>query len=235
MSKKLEFIQVNCIDILKLRPELAKKVDLILCRNLIHFLTFKEQMAFLELVKTILKPGGRIICTANAIYPFEEQREIFEKNPDTTCISVTHCCLTSLIEPNRPLFHIYSEISKLPKHAYRLVVGETVLYKRASETGFKWRVDNKQFNTLDPAVRKKIKKAMDQHNEKIKPIKQGYVKVHRYLTQCYDEQSLSRLFRSQGFEIEASCVVAADGHLIKDDPFKTGRQTVIICRKPSEK
>ncbi len=46
VSEKLEFIQSDCVDILKIRPKLAQKVDLILCRNLIHFFNIKKQIPF---------------------------------------------------------------------------------------------------------------------------------------------------------------------------------------------
>ena len=231
VSKKLEFITGNCFDILKIRPLLAQKVDLIFCRNLIHFFKLERQIAFLELVKSILKPGGRMICSANALYPLVKSRKFFEENPDTTCLSVIQLYAASSTDPRIGL-NLYTKISKHPKHAF--ISGALQLTVKNSKTGAEIDVDNEEFNTMDLAVKKEILKAIACNVDKIRAIEQGYLKVLCYVTQGYDEESISRLFSSQGLEVEATCIVGTDGHQIKGDPFKIGRQTVIICKKPNK-
>lgn len=66
VQEKIEPILGNCFELLKLKPELKGAVGLLLCNNLIHFFKDKELDDFLKLLKTILKPGGRAIFTANA-------------------------------------------------------------------------------------------------------------------------------------------------------------------------
>jgi hypothetical protein len=170
----------------------------------------------------------------NARYSFQGEREFLEKNPDATSFFLIQCWATNLIEPLKPLFRLYRRISTVPKDVFKQYVHETILYSRSPETGFKWKVDNAQFNTLEPVVQKEIMNAFNLSKEKIAPIKQGSVKVLSHFMQCYDEQSISRLFRSQRLEVESTCIVGEDGHLIKGDPFETGMQIVIVCKNPNK-
>ncbi len=47
VNKKLKSLEVSCFDLLKIKPELKNTIDLILCRNVIHFFNLKEQAEFL--------------------------------------------------------------------------------------------------------------------------------------------------------------------------------------------
>jgi hypothetical protein len=129
---------------------------------------------------------------------------------------------------------IYSKVSKLPKHAFALGALQLTIYKNTSKTESEMSISNEDLHTIDHATQKAIHNAIKSNKRAIDSIEQLKVKALSYHIQCYDEQSISRLFKSRGFEVEATCVVAKDGHLIKGDPFQTGRQIVIVCKKPNK-
>ena len=68
--KKCEVLYGNCLNLLEQKPEFANRAGFILCRNLLHFFTDKEQNAFLEMIKKMLKIGGQAIFTVNSVYSY---------------------------------------------------------------------------------------------------------------------------------------------------------------------
>jgi SAM-dependent methyltransferase len=236
VKKKLESIEGSCFDLLKINPELKNTIDLILCRNVIHFFTLKEHVEFFKLIHSLLKPGGRGIFTVNSTYAYLEHnsaKKCFKKNPDQACFRDLSCFIYDNRVSNMPSKCIYNQISPWPQEAFSLDVVKNFIFRRSKETNFKWKVYNENLAQLDSAVQSKIISAYKKHKKKIQVIKHGSVQISITNTNIYNEQTLTRLFRNRGLEIESLFHVNRLGHLVdqREAPMK-GYQIGIVCKKP---
>jgi SAM-dependent methyltransferase len=236
VKKKLASIEGSCFNLLKKKPELKNTIDLILCRNVIHFFTLKEQAEFFQLVHSLLKPGGRGIFTVNSTFAFSDYpfiEECFEKNPDQTCFSHFGCFVYDFRVSNRSSTCIYLGVTPRAEETFSLHNDKYYLYKRSHDTQFKWKVYNDNFSKLDSAMQSKVKSAFNRNKEKIQPIKKGAVEMSINPVHIYSEKTLKRLFRDSGLEIETLFHVSNLGHLVShDEASLKGSQIGIICKKP---
>jgi SAM-dependent methyltransferase len=234
VSKKLEFIEGSCFDLLEKKPEISNKVGLILCRNLIRFFNQQQQSDFFQLLKKMLKPGGLAIFTTNAAYSFTEHRKVFEENPNSTSFATAQCFLTDDSKGTLPYDRLYHDISVCPDHLVSATFTNTFLYIRNEKTGYKWEVKNDAFNTLDPVARKIIKKAVLERKKEIASIPSGNLKVLKNTLRVYTKKTLPDLLKKHGFAIESTFVVAENGHLVDNaDPFENGKGVGVIVRYTS--
>src|SRR5262249_14089951 len=90
VQKKLEAIGGSFFDLLRKRPELENTVDILLCRNFIHFFhTGTKLTETLEIFKKILKPGAIAMFTVNSIYNTNINKKSFEANPGGVSFKIT--------------------------------------------------------------------------------------------------------------------------------------------------
>ena len=229
VQKKLESIEGSCFDILAKKPELSNKAGLILCRNLIHFFNKQEQADFCQLLKKLLKPGGRAIFTVNSVYSDPRNKDTFEKNPDATCFTITQCLITDYAISRMPKDIIYREIALTTEDKVSCDYKTLYLYERKKDA--KWQVHRDEFQQLEPLVKDAIKTAVNNNNGAIKEIKEGSVRVLISTFRLYNKENLSQFFKSQGFEVESTFCVGRDGHLVNEaDLFKNGQQIGVIVR-----
>ncbi len=128
---------------------------------------------------------------------------------------------------------IYNHISPWPQEAFTLDVVKSFIYRRSKETNFKWKAYNENLAKLDSAVQPKVISAFNKHKEKIRLIKEGSVQISITNIHVYNEQTLTRLFRNRGLEIESLFHVNRLGHLVNhNEASLKGNQIGIICRKP---
>ncbi|MBI2743577.1 MAG: class I SAM-dependent methyltransferase [Chlamydiales bacterium] len=211
-GKKLESIGGSCFDLLKLKPALANKVGLLLCRNVIHFFNGKLREEFFALLKKVLRPGARAIFTANAVYHDAQMREQLKRAPDVTSFCFEQGVITDRNHTTLELFYygIESCSEDLVSHNFE---GQ-VLYSR--ELGSKWQVDNEAFNKLDKALRPKIIKAFGEYRKALNEVPEGYVKAVRSWHALFSTRTLPELFRRHGFHVEFTFVTSQKGHLIHE-------------------
>ncbi len=215
VGKKLESIHGDCFDLLKLKPELANKVGLVLCRNLIHFFNDKKQAEFFALLKKMLKPGGRAIFTVNSVYFDSPQRKLNEQYPDATSFATTIGLICDYRTGTSPVARFYFETAPCPPDQVSLDFVATYLQQR--EWGALWVHDREAFNKLDKALQPKIQKALKPYEPRLEDIPAGSVKVLTNTVRAYSTKTLPALLASQGFAVEATFVTSYDGHLVNDE------------------
>src|SRR5271154_3917383 len=92
IKDKLKVIDGCCFDILEKHPAMRQTINLVICRNLIHFFNPEQTEKLLTLIRNTLLPGGKAIITANSknviINAFDEHHE---ENPTDTCFSTIQC------------------------------------------------------------------------------------------------------------------------------------------------
>ncbi len=236
VKKKLDGIEGSCFDLLRINPKLKNKIDLILCRNVIHFFNSKQQTDFFQLIHSLLKPGGRGIFTVNSTFAFEGHpaiKKTFKNNPDQACFTHLCCFIYDFRVSNSSDACIYFGVTPRTEETFSLNNDKYYLYNRSQETQFKWKVYKDNFYKLDSAVRSKVKSAIDKNKEEIRSIKEGSVEMSINSVYIYSEKTLKRLFRNNGLEVESLFDVNELGHLVNDnEACLKGSQIGIICKKP---
>ncbi|MBI2743580.1 MAG: class I SAM-dependent methyltransferase [Chlamydiales bacterium] len=212
VAKKLESIGGSCFDLLKLKPALAKKVGLVLCRNLIHFLNDEEQKEFFALLKKVLRPGARAIFTVNAIYHDAQMRNLSKSSPNATSFCLEQGVITD--SKRGPVARFYYDVQSCSDDLVTKKLETQYLYQK--ELGSKWQVDNEAFNKLDTTLRPKILKAFEAHKDLLKQIPEGSVKVSKSWVRMYSTRTLSELLTRNGFHVEFIFVTSPSGHLVRE-------------------
>lgn len=219
---------------MKKKPEIANKIGLILCRNLLHFFTKKEQDQFFQLLKNLLKPGGQAIFVAGATYCSPSHKQMLEENLDSTSYILNQCLVTDYNQGMLPIANICHDLVVCPEHLIPSFTDFTTLYiyEKNAKTGFKWRANQDEYNKLNPLVRDKVKKAIEKNKPIITPITKGSVRVLINPMRFYNRKTLPALFKAHGFEVESTFVVNDKGHLINDaDLYENGQQMGVIVKK----
>jgi SAM-dependent methyltransferase len=146
VQKMLEAIEGNCLDILKIRPELKGKMGLVLCRNVIHFLNDKEQTAFFQQLHQLLEPDGRAIVTVNSKYGYPGSRPVFDANPNSTTFCQTQCFVTDRDVSQLPQSIIFRDMTPCSGDLVSTEYDTKFIYNR--DRGKKWTVDRDTFKQL---------------------------------------------------------------------------------------
>ncbi len=237
VRSKLEAIEGDCLDILTKKPEIINKIDLLLCRNLIHFFNNEQQDIFFKMLEKTLVPGGLAIFTTNSVYVHStvpDIRQTVERNPNTTTFEFTQCCITNYEKSSSAFAQIFTQISPRSDDQVSLAGKEAYLYQRTAQTGNKWKAFSDQFSLLDASIRPKIQEACKNNKDLYAPLKAGSVRVLSHINRLYTTATLPELFKRMGFDPICTFVVSKDGHLISEvDPFTNGQQMGIIVRKPA--
>ncbi len=232
VNKKLEWISADCFNLLKSKPELKHKIDVILCRNLLHYFNKEKMRDFFKLIGDALRQGGRAILSVNSIYQFKEGRKFFEENPDEPHMMLTQCYATDSVNKKNSI-SLFSELTRIidPRLDEMDASIFKVLYEKSEATNHKWKVFRGLYQSFPSALREKIKAAVDKHMPELRKIKSGKVTVVETCPYFYSEHALARVCKAHGFEVEATCIVGENGHVIQGDPFEEGSEVVVVCKK----
>jgi hypothetical protein len=232
VKRKLESIEGSCLDLLKIRPALAQQVDLVLCRNLIHFFSGKQLVEFFHLLKKVLKPGACAILTTMSIYSFQHKRDFFASHRHSACFTFIHCYVVDCGKEKKIGTQICEEVMACPEDVFPLPDEEFDLYQK--QAGSSWQVDNGKFKTLNPEIRAKIREACSIYKKTIESIRTGHVKVWIANRRVYHEFALSELVSNYGFEVDSTFVVRDDGHLVDKDLYGSRHQIGIVFKNPNK-
>ena len=216
-------------DIFKLIKTIKSKVDIILCRNFIHFLNDDKLSDIFSLLRKKLIKGGKAVFITNSIYSSSGVFEVAQKNPKRSSFKLVQLLVTDRQKSGMPcmipLIICTTCCSKLIGTDY------TALYLYERVKGEQWKDNKKAFNKLDKSIRKKVIEAINKSAAAIKKIKKGSIRVLISYVRCYSKKSLAYLFEKNGFLTEYTFVVKKNGHLLKDNelPKKPGQQVGIIA------
>lgn len=225
VSNKLESIRGSCFELLNVRPDLKNAVDLIFCRNLIHYFSDQELATFFTLLSKMLKVGGSAILTACSKYSFKSKEHIFNSNPDTTCYTVIHVVIHDYVNSYTKKIAIGSE-----NHLFCMKESEFVLYNK--KTGSGWAVNKTEYNLLVPKIKSLIKGVCDSNKNLLKSMDKGTVKVILCMRRLFDEITLSQLAHGHGFEVDCAFLIQENGHLMDKELYDNGNRHIgIACKK----
>lgn len=226
----------SCFGLLQRNPELENTIGLIFCRNLIHFFNKKEQVSFFELIKKMLKPGGRAILIANSVYSHGKvARENQLDQSDSSSFNLVHCLVYDRDRSSNPIDSIYQSLTECSES---LVSGiqykDYYLYEKDYNTGMKWQSYKETFKKLDKTIQQKVKEKIKEIGKEIAKINRGAVKVLSSHVRLYNPINLMKLFEKHEFDIAETFIINRKGHLLseKSDPFEEGQQIGIIVSKP---
>lgn len=233
ISRKLTALKGDCFNLPLMKPDLLDRVGLILCQNVIHFFKDKQQRDFFDVVKGMLRPGGRAIFTANSIHLIrKEQLEPFASNPQLTIFNTCECFIFDNERGSMPIKAIFRTVS--PGNEASIKEYQSLnLYER--RRGGKWQVNKEEFRKIeDVTIREKIKEAIQTQKPSFKSIKTGRISVLFNTKRLYSTATLINLFRQHGLNVESAFEISSRGHIIQkiEDTVETVTKVGAIVSRP---
>lgn len=225
--RKLEIIPGDCFQILKKKPKLLNKIDLILNRNLIHFFNDQQQEDFFNLLKKMLKPGGVGIFTVNSVYSKPKHLELLKDYPDATCFYQENLYLGN----PAPLAALLEDISVIKPDGDLLKYNNTILYQFTKD---KWQELRDGFQKLSPQKQHRIRTVFKDTIYSTLQLENFLIWLSQTTVRSYNERNLRNLLSQQGFEVLETFATSETGHLENlSNPKAPIGQIGIIVKKPS--
>jgi SAM-dependent methyltransferase len=235
VQKKLEPILGNCFDLLQLKPELKGSVGLLLCNNLLHFFNDKEEEKFLELLKLLLKPGGRSIFTVNACYAATDGEDIYERYPENTAWQNIICLEHDYLQGTMPINSLYQSSLISTPSKVSVNYQQYYLWLKDKTTNYKWVEDKTGYKALPPEVAQKLEIVVSQNLNKFKNLYTGSLRLVTCIIRHFREKSLASLFKRAGFEVEQTFLIHGNGHLFfGKKPYGKATKIGIVIKAPNQ-
>jgi SAM-dependent methyltransferase len=229
VGARLKAIEGDCLDILQKKPNIARKIGLVLCRNLIHFHSQQEQREFFQLLKKILKPGGRAIFTVQTL-PSLDFKRVSQENPDATCFSTIRAYLEDTATSPTPTQTLLYMTFRICPDAQFHVSHHTDIIHTKDPNKTKWEAHKKIFAQQLEIVQQGINRAVVANKAKLKSMTTGYIKVWHANIRFFTKENLRKLFVSQGFEVELTFATRTNGHLLRNDEIDMAVSVGVIAR-----
>lgn len=218
VKNKLESLKGDCLNILDLKPDLKKSVDLIFCRNLIHFFTFEQMKKFLVLLKDLLKPEGQAVVFCNSVYSFYDNNVHFKQFIKATHFQTIICVLEGSIPSVGIISQVLSQCTIYCENKNCSIGKDDFIIYEKNEN------QNGDFNLreLDRLGRDRLQIIWPDINNKVELLSSlivGHVKVKVRHMNIYSKETLSELFESNEFKVKSSFVESSNGHLFYGQDF----------------
>jgi len=173
------------------------------------------------LLKNVLSAGGSAIITTNAKYAILNQFDRFhEDTPSDMCFTTTQCFVYNYgtNAPPTPLYRS-AEASDWENNSTNFKA--IYLYQRNEKTNNKWKAfptesGRADFEKISSVTRKGIIEAYNNMKHEIAQIKAGSVRIVIGSLCAYNKTALRKLFKEQGFDVEATFLSNNKGHLSED-------------------
>lgn len=227
VSSRLESICCDIFTLLDKRPDLISQIDVVLCRNLLHFFTDRRLSLFFPLLKKLLKPNGEIIFSANS-YFYDPIIKIAETNPEATRFVIHRVQFHDVLKsPDLPVVHFVLDAEVCQEDVDPLSFDQIPLYKKSQTTAYKWVqcvLDEKQSKVVTKGVRNKVNELWQEKKREIAAlqIQIGTIVLVRNYTRDYTAQTLTTLFERHGFKINQTYSLGYNGHIL--DPKKSSEK-----------
>ena len=209
LKNRCEVVEENCLRLLEKKPELHGRINLILCRNLLHCINKQDREKFFLVISNLLAPGGKAIFTTNSVYNIAEgNSETLEKYRGRTFMNeVVVKCGNHLTTQYSCLFHDIAPVDEPPMNKG---LETSALYLRDLYSR-----DNCESNweKINPVFKARIKKACEYSIQMAEtaPVFVGGIKLISAYTRCYDFQSITDLFEKHAFTVQATFLVNDKG------------------------
>jgi SAM-dependent methyltransferase len=237
-AQRLISIPGDCLTILEKKPALANKIDILVCRNLLHFLDQDQQNALFKMMKKMLKPGGEAVFTVNSIYSMRNGgRAIFEENQGTTCFLSRSFKMTDYDHPDEISYDLERAIWPCPEERFNLSEASNITLSETQAGSWKWNTKAlSELDALDSSIQQQLPRILKENDGVIKKVKRGIIRFLSSYIHVYQKSTLTALFERHGFEVGCTFVVSSEGHLVHDaDVNERGHQIGILVRRPLQK
>ncbi|MES2607808.1 MAG: class I SAM-dependent methyltransferase [Pseudomonadota bacterium] len=215
IKDKLESILGNCLDLLTLKPELQGRCQIVLCRNVFHFLKDADRPRFFEMLTNVLAPGGQIIFTTNCIRPNMLKGELGNtliQNPHQTRFSVATYALD--IPGERIPSTLHSNTSLCEEDLDPLEFKVFSVYKKENKERSTWLSNATEIKKLSISLQHELSAVIKNHTERLKTVNSGEVRVVQNVLRALMPAALADIFKEQGFVIQKTFGIDRDGHTI---------------------
>jgi SAM-dependent methyltransferase len=222
VREKLTFHLGDCLQIFKEKSELEGQVDLLMCRNLLHFFNDQQEAEFVALVKRLLKPGGKAICSACSIYQVPDVPDECKVGAAKASFVRAELLVTDFDKGAEPI-SVYYGIRPLPQQECSGNFAESdQIYLARSVGRYKWQwksflEEETEGKRMPESFKETVLKI---YNEVIPKILLSSMRrwsfriVLRTRFRYYNIVNLPSLFQKQGFKVEYPFALGYDGHLI---------------------
>lgn len=232
-AQRLISIPGDCLTILEKKPALANKIDMLVCRNVLHFLDQGQQNALFKMMKKMLRPGGEAVFTANSIYSIRCGTRTTFENSITTCFLSRSFKLDDQDDPDGVPCDLERSIWPCPEEEFDK--SETTNITLCEIQAGSTRMNIEALGKLDVSVLEQMPRILKEKEGLIKKVKQGSIRYLSSYFHVYQKSTLAALFKRHGFEVECTFVVSGKGHLVYDaEASESGQQVGIIVRRPYE-
>ena len=215
IKDKLESILGNCLDLLTLKPELQGRCQIVLCRNVFHFLKDADRPRFFEMLTNVLAPEGQIIFTANSVRPDMLEGELGEsliQNPHQTRFSLANYLFD--IPGQRIPATLWKNTSLCEEDLDPLEFKAFSVYKKENKERSKWVSNATEIAKLSISLQDELRAVIKNHKDRLKTVNSGEVRVVQNVLRAFMPVALADIFKEQGFVIQKTFGIDRDGHTI---------------------
>ncbi|MES2252065.1 MAG: class I SAM-dependent methyltransferase [Pseudomonadota bacterium] len=222
VKNKLESICCDYKDILMRKPELRGACDFVLFRNGFHFLRDADYPSFFDLLRTVLKPGGQIIMTANSINIMIIKE--MNRNSEIQQAFVSQDVSQHPTRFSNAVVRIQNHITKTETEIFRetslchedlLPIGFEKSAVCVRKQGGNWGRSKKETGKItDAALRTRIVAKIDEHSGDLAKIHVGEVLYLTNTSRYFAPANLIHLFANHGLETLGTLVFNSKGHTV---------------------
>lgn len=236
MQEQFTLDEGSGLDLLQRHPEIAEKTDFFLSRNVIHFLTEEQKTKLAQDVKTMLKPGGQAIISANGTYLLKrENPSDFATN--SQCIIFKMYQILLRIQGSSTPDVIYRKTEPVTSNSYTSGFTREPIYKRDPDNNWKWKALPSGLSQLPENIKTVVKDLFKDPKIKERMKKENgcmEVQVLTSYSQAFNEETLPPIFQREGFNILGTCVTDYKGHVVANpDKLSEGHQVSVLIQKPT--
>lgn len=235
VQSKIEPIRGDCLNLDQLKPELIGSVGLLICHNLLHFFNDKQQEAFFEMMKKVLKPGGMAIFTVNACYSTPTSKEIFESYPEQSAWLFADCLEHNYLISDSPISVVHRFAMKSQPSEVSVNFKQYYLWLKDNTTGYKWIEDRSGYKALPDEAALKLKQVVDKKFKSMQNYRMGSVRMVMSAYHMFNQNNLAALFKKAGFEVQNTFLIDGKGHLaFTSDPYGKVLKIGIVVKSPKK-
>jgi hypothetical protein len=199
--------------------ELINKVDLILCRNFLHFLTDQQiEKLFSGILPHIATPEAHLIFSVNSPYTMDVFKSCLDEHPEATRFKVTRSLLTIFGYNNdMPCHSFFNTASVCEEDVDPLGFTKTTLYEISDSNFIPAFNDISQFTSdIQELIKTKIMPYT------IDGVDEGRITLVTNTLRVYTPQNLSRIFEQHGLQVKETFLIEDNGHRLDSNPFWEG-------------
>jgi Methyltransferase domain len=233
LQDRCQVIQADCLDLLQKTPKLRNDIDLILCRNLIHFFSDEQLGRFFSLMKELLKPAGKAILNVISVASFlRNSKEMAYELYKNTTFTIHRLDLYYPDKSGKDHIEIVTKALPCPSHKMSDKTEYITLCDKI-RISFKPKSVEGSLKKIDSVFSSQIRMSINSKLSVIKKCIGGSLLYIKTNTRAYSFQTLTDLFEKNGFGVETVFDIRPDGHLNHEffsDSHSTAQMGILISK-----